>query len=111
MGNGFELILVLESQAVMVVGSNNLFPFFPTFSGTEASLGSPFERVYEGYASDAEIAAFANAAVAEVQVAADRLAATGVDLIVATAREYGIAQLTRTLYASLQCLSQIRSSC
>ena len=85
------------TKAVMVVGSNNLFPLFPTF-GTSGTVGSEYENVYEGFASPAEIAAFANAAVAEVRTAAQLLKGTGVDLVVATAPEYGIARLTRTLY-------------
>jgi len=79
------------TKAVMIVGANDLFPFAP---GT----GSDYEAIYEGGATPEEINLIATRAVNNVIEAAQTLKNTGVDLLVATAPDYGIAPLTKTLY-------------
>lgn len=79
------------TKAVMVVGANDLFPFRP-------GSNSNYEFVYEGWASQSQIDSIANQAVSNVVLAAQTLKNTGVDLIVATAPDYGIAPFTKFYY-------------
>ena len=80
------------TKAVMIVGSNNLFPTPPS-SGFSA-----YQSIYTGLATPAEISSVANQAIANVISAAQAIVATGVDLIVATAPDYGIAPFTKAIY-------------
>jgi hypothetical protein len=85
------------TKAVMIVGSNNLFPYLPTFANS-GSLGSSYETIYEGLASAGQIENIANLAVDDVISAAQTLKNTGVDLIIATAPEYGISPFAKSFY-------------
>ena len=79
------------TKAVIVVGANDLFPFPP-------GNGSSYETVYNGAATPAEISAISSQAVGNVVAAAQTLKATGVDLVVPTAPDYGIAPFTKSFY-------------
>ena len=81
------------TNAVMIVGSNNFFPAPPTGLFT-----SNYEAIYEGMATPMEIETLASQAVAEVVTAARTLKDSGVNLIVATPPEYGIAPFTKHFY-------------
>jgi hypothetical protein len=80
-------------NAIMIIGSNDLFPFQPT-----GTFSSPYEAIYEGVATPAQINAFASLAVANVVQAATALKNSGAHVIVATPADYGIAPLTKILY-------------
>ncbi len=79
------------THAVMVIGSNDLFPGTPSF-------GSTYELVYESIASQAQIDAFIDSAVDRMILASETLADTGVNLLFATAPDYGIAPITKSRY-------------
>ena len=81
------------NQAILVIGANDLFPVPPT-----GGPGSDYEAIYEGLASSSEIATVANRAVNNVLTAAAEIKSSGVDLIVATAPDYGIAPFTKNFY-------------
>ncbi|TWU60151.1 hypothetical protein Poly51_04260 [Rubripirellula tenax] len=92
------------AKAVIVIGSNDLFPFPAAVGNNTSTLAvtalpqSSYESIYFGLATTAEIDAFASAAVARVSLAATTLRNAGIDVVVATAPEYGIAPLTEFLY-------------
>ena len=85
------------TKAVMVVGANDLFPELPVF-GSTGSPGSNYEAIYEGLATQGDIDNIAAQAIANVVLAAQTIKASGVDLIVATAPDYGIAPFTKNFY-------------
>jgi hypothetical protein len=86
-------------RAVMVVGSNDLFPYPPTYDGSNpATLGSSYEAIYEGLASTSQIESFATAAVNNVVTAARAIKEGGLQLLVSTAPEYGISTYAKTFY-------------
>ncbi len=81
----------------MVVGSNNLFPIPPTYGAT-GFPSSDYEVLYEGLATQADIDRIANQAIQDVVDAATALKASGVNVVVATAPDYGIAPFTQFFY-------------
>jgi hypothetical protein len=87
------------TKAVLVVGANDLFPVPPSMHLTGVP-GSSYEAIYSGVASQAQIDTFANLAVSNVVIAAQALKLSGVDLIVATAPDYGISPFAKHFYPS-----------
>lgn len=87
------------STAILLVGSNDLFPYLPTYDGVDpGTVGSAYEAIYEGIATQAQIDAAASQAVANVRLAAETLKASGVQVIVGAPPEYGISPLAKTFY-------------
>ena len=86
--------VVAESipYAVMVVGSNDLFPFPPTF------YSSSYEAIYDGVATQTQINAIATQAISNVVLAAQTLKNSGVNLIIAIAPDYGISPFAKHYY-------------
>lgn len=82
------------AKAVLVIGANDLFPFPPS-TGSSA-----YQAIYDGTASPQQIDTIASEAVANVALAAQTLKDAGVDLIVATAPDYGIAPFTKFFYTN-----------
>jgi hypothetical protein len=87
--------VVTESipYAVMVVGSNDLFPTPPT-----GMYSSAYEAIYEGVATQSQIDAIASQAIADVVTAAQTLKDSGVNLIVAKPPDYGISPFAKHYY-------------
>ena len=81
------------TNALMLVGSNNFFPFPPT-----GTFDSTYEAIYEGVATPTEINAIATQAVADVVEAAQLVKSSGVNLVVGTPPDYGIAPFTKNFY-------------
>jgi hypothetical protein len=81
------------SYAVMIVGSNDLFPTPPT-----GSYDSAYEAIYEGVATQSDIDAIASQAIADVILAAQTLKDSGVNLIVAKPPDYGISPYAKHYY-------------
>tara|TARA_R110002049_G_scaffold4601_5_gene32678 strand:+ start:944767 stop:945828 length:1062 start_codon:yes stop_codon:yes gene_type:complete len=80
------------SHAVMIIGSNDTFPFPPS-----AGI-SNYSAIYDGIATQQQIDLIASSAVASVVGAAAELKNSGVNLIVAAPPEYGIAPFTKNFY-------------
>ncbi len=92
-------------KAVMIVGSNNLFPVPPANDAASAvpgnvmtALNSDYEAIYFGVAPPPTIQMLADAAVNDVVAAANSIRAAGIDLVVATAPEYGITPFAKHFY-------------
>ena len=81
------------SKAILLVGSNNLFPSQPT-----GMASSNYEAIYEGLATQTQIDQLISQAVNEVVLAAQTLKASGVDLVVGTAPDYGISPFAKNYY-------------
>ena len=86
------------TKAVMIVGSNNLFPYPPNSDPLNQGPSGSYQAIYEGLAAPAMIQQLAAQAVNEVIAAAQAIRATGVDLIVATAPDYGITPVAKRFY-------------
>ncbi|TWT67906.1 PEP-CTERM sorting domain-containing protein [Crateriforma conspicua] len=87
-------------KAVLIVGSNDLFPWAPP-GGVVTNLASssgPYQSIYSGLLDQGTIDGFANAAVSRVIVAAGALRDAGMDVVVATAPEYGITPFAQAFY-------------
>lgn len=80
------------TKAVLLVGANDLFPYPPSTGS------SSYQAIYDGTAPSEAIETIASEAVANVILAAQTLKNAGVDLIVATAPDYGIAPFTKQFY-------------
>ncbi len=81
------------SYAVMIVGSNDLFPTPPT-----GSYSSAYEAIYEGVATQSDIDAIATQAISDVILAAQTLKDSGVNLLVAKPADYGITPYAKHYY-------------
>ena len=79
--------------AVMIVGSNDLYPTPPT-----GNFSSAYEAIYEGQASQAQIDSIASQAIANVVLAAQTVKDSGVNLIVAKPPDYGISPFAKANY-------------
>ncbi|TWT82439.1 hypothetical protein CA13_39020 [Planctomycetes bacterium CA13] len=86
------------TKAVLIVGSNDLFPAIPNLDLLNDGPSGPYQAIYEGLSTTSQIQDFASQAVNDVITAAQTIRATGVDLIVASAPDYGITPVAKRLY-------------
>jgi len=101
--NGQHLNLAAQApqagiqRAVVIIGANTFYPQSPTGDPLTAS---PYELVYEGWVTSTTplVVSFVDAALEDVGTAVGTLQAAGMNVVLATVPDYGIAPHTRELY-------------